>query len=151
MKNPPDGIQVGLHDENIYKWRIIMEGPEDTPWEGGVFPCTLLFPSEYPQKPPSLTMDTPGFWHPNVFPDGKVCISILHDPSDLRYNTHEDSSEKWRPVLGVEQILLSVQSMLNEPNTSSPANVDASVQFRDDFPAYKKKVRAIVRKSLDAL
>lgn len=150
-KNPPDGINVGLVDDNIYQWKIMIIGPEDTPFEGGCFPCTMTFPAEFPNKPPQMSFLTAGFWHPNVFPDGKVCISILHDPVEDRYNSDEPLSEKWRPVLGVEQVLLSVMSMLNEPNCDSPANVDASVQYRKDPEAYRKKVRNVVRRSVEEL
>jgi len=67
-------------------------------------------------------------WHPNIYPDGKVCISILHPPGVDKYNAMETADERWRPILGVEAILISVIAMLNEPNIASPANVDAAVQ-----------------------
>ncbi len=62
-------------------------------------------------------------------------------------NAQESADERWRPILGVEQILISVISMLNDPNDESPANLDAAVQWRNDRSAFKKKVRQIVRKS----
>jgi ubiquitin-conjugating enzyme E2 G1 len=86
-----------------------------------------------------------------VYPDGKVCISILHSPGNDPFNEQEKAEERWRPVLGVEQILISVISMLNEPNCDSPANIDAGVHLRNDKEAYKKKVRALVLKSMDDL
>ena len=61
-----------------------------------------------------------------VYEDGKVCISILHAPGEDAMSG-ETSDERWRPILGVEAILLSVISMLNDPNIASPANIDASV------------------------
>ena len=64
-------------------------------------------------------------------------------------NAQESADERWRPILGVEQILISVISMLNDPNDESPANLDAAVQWRNDRLAFKKKVRQIVRKSQD--
>jgi len=60
-------------------------------------------------------------------------------------------SEKWRPILGVEAILLSVVSLLSDPNLESPANIDASVQLKKKPDDYKKKVRKLVRDSLEAL
>ncbi len=65
--------------------------------------------------------------HPNIYDDGKVCISILHPPGTDEMNSLETSEERWRPILGVESILMSVISMLNDPNIESPANLDASV------------------------
>ena len=65
-------------------------------------------------------------WHPNIYEDGKVCISILHPPGEDAMSM-ESSEERWRPILGAESILISVISMLNDPNIDSPANIDASV------------------------
>ncbi len=77
-------------------------------------------------------------WHPNsewilwrnsalVYENGKVCISILHPPGVDPLNPLEKAEERWRPILGVEAILLSVISMLNSPNIESPANLEASL------------------------
>mmetsp|Transcript_13394 Transcript_13394/g.19146 ORF Transcript_13394/g.19146 Transcript_13394/m.19146 type:complete len:173 (-) Transcript_13394:183-701(-) len=152
MKNPVDGFSVGLVDDsNIYEWRVMLEGPDETLYEGGWFPCTLSFPSEYPNKPPVMKFTTPGFWHPNVYPDGRVCISILHEAKEDVFNSQEKMSEKWRPILGVEAVLVSVLSMLSDANYESPANIDASVQAKNDPDGFKKKVRALVRKSQDNL
>jgi len=64
-------------------------------------------------------------------------------------NEQEKAEERWRPILGVEQILISVVSMLNDPNASSPANIDAGVQFRNDRKGYDTKVKRLVLKSMD--
>lgn len=66
-------------------------------------------------------------WHPNIFPDGRVCISILHPPQIDVTNEQETLDEKWRPVLGVKEIILSVLSIINEPNLDSPANIEAAI------------------------
>jgi ubiquitin-conjugating enzyme E2 G1 len=90
---------------------------------------------------------TSEMWHPNVYEDGRVCISILHPPGEDEFNSQESADERWRPILGVEQILVSVISMLSDPNDESPANLDAAVMWRNDRAAFKKKVRQVVRKS----
>jgi ubiquitin-conjugating enzyme E2 G1 len=90
---------------------------------------------------------TSEMWHPNVYEDGRVCISILHPPGEDEFNSQESADERWRPILGVEQILVSVISMLSDPNDESPANLDAAVMWRNDRTAFKKKVRQVVRKS----
>ena len=66
-------------------------------------------------------------WHPNIYDDGKVCISILHAPGVDAMNALETAEERWRPILSAESVLLSVISMLNDPNIESPANLDASI------------------------
>ena len=68
-----------------------------------------------------------------VYPDGKVCISILHPPGTDSMNPLETADERWRPILGVEAVIVSVVSMLNSPNIESPANLDASIEFRDNI------------------
>ena len=149
MKSTDLGFSVGLVDDNdFYKWTVCFTGPEDTIYEGGFFKAILTFPDDFQQNPPEMKFITE-MWHPNIYKDGRVCISILHSPGVDRFNEQESAEERWRPVLGVEQILVSVVSMLNEPNFDSPANIDASVQFRDHNEEYKKKVRQLVLKSMD--
>lgn len=85
-------------------------------------------------------------WHPNIYQDGTVCISILHAPGEDQYG-YEDAGERWMPVHSVETVLISVISMLSSPNDESPANIECARQWRDDPAGFKKKVRALVRKS----
>ena len=125
-------------------------GPEDTIYEGGFFKAILTFPPDFPQSPPEMKFITE-MWHPNIYPDGKVCISILHNPGVDQFNEQERAEERWRPVLGVEQILVSVISMLRDPNCDSPANIDAGVMLRKKPEEYKKKVRQLVLKSMDEM
>jgi ubiquitin-conjugating enzyme E2 G1 len=77
----------------------------------------------------------------------QVCISILHPPGEDQYNTQESADERWRPILGVEQIVISVISMLSDPNDESPANLDAAVQWRNDLKGFKRRVRQVIQKS----
>lgn len=77
--------------------------------------------------PPTMYFKS-AMWHPNVYEDGKVCISILHNPGEDE-NAYESADERWRPILGVEAIIMSVISMLASPNDESPANIDAAVSF----------------------
>ncbi|CAH8651641.1 unnamed protein product [Schistosoma rodhaini] len=109
--NPPEGIVAGPVDErNFFEWEALIAGPEGTPFEGGVFAVRLNFPSDYPLSPPKMQFLTEVF-HPNIYPDGRVCISILHAPGDDPMG-YESSVERWSPVQSVEKILLSVVSML---------------------------------------
>ena len=143
------GFSVGLIDENdFYKWSVLFTGPEDTIFEGGFFKAILTFPEDFPQSPPEMRFITEMF-HPNIYKDGKVCISILHNPGVDQFNEQEREDEKWRPSLGVEQILVSVISMLNDPNCDSPANIDAAVMFRNNRKEYEKKVRQLALKSME--
>lgn len=135
---------VGLvNDENIFEWVAMIEGPEDSIYEGGLFQANLKFPKSYPNMPPKMKFITK-MWHPNIYKDGNVCISILHPPEIDVTNAMETMDEKWRPVLGVREIILSVLSMLSSPNLESPANIDAAIQCRDNYKQYKRKVRKLM-------
>lgn len=156
LRDPPDGISAGpANEDDFFTWDCLIEGPADTPYDGGLFPATLKFPADYPLSPPVMKFTCPIF-HPNgkssnlsiiliiliilittrtlfeplltgtVYKDGTVCISILHAPGDDP-NMYESASERWSPIQSVEKILLSVMSMLAEPNDESGADVDASV------------------------
>ncbi|KAK9470044.1 ubiquitin-conjugating enzyme/RWD-like protein [Dipodascopsis tothii] len=148
-RNGIPGISAGLIDDNIYRWEVLLVGPDDTLYEGGFFKAQLTFPEEYPLLPPKMKFDTP-MWHPNVYTDGNVCISILHPPGDDKYG-YEDAGERWLPVHNAETILLSVIAMLSSPNPDSPANIDAARELREDYPTFKKKVRRLVRDSAEML
>lgn len=87
-------------------------------------------------------------FHPNIYPDGRVCISILHAPGDDPMG-YELSAERWSPVQSVEKVLLSVISMLAEPNEESGANVDAAKMWREDRNQFNNIADRLVRKSLN--
>lgn len=82
-----------------------------------------------------------------VYANGEVCISILHPPGDDP-NHYESASERWSPIQSVEKILISVMSMLAEPNDESPANVEAAKMWRERRKEFDRKVRDDVRRSL---
>ncbi|KAL7671470.1 hypothetical protein ACOME3_006366 [Neoechinorhynchus agilis] len=147
MTDAPEGIIAGPKDEdNYFEWEAVITGPKDTPFEDGVFFASLKFPEDYPLNPPTMTFLTKVF-HPNVYPDGRVCISILHAPGSDPTG-YETMAERWSPVQSVEKILLSVMSMLAEPNDMSPANIDAAKMWRENRDEFNKVARKSAMDSL---
>jgi len=142
-----DGISVGLADnDNVFEWEVMLMLSDDIPYYGGgFFKARLSFPKEYPHLPPKMKFETK-VWHPNIYENGDVCISILHPPveDDTGY---EAASERWSPVQTPSTILLSVISMLSSPNDESPANVEAAIQFRGDPKEFKRRTRRCVSES----
>lgn len=128
QEEPVEGFIVSTNDDNLFHWKVAIFGPPDTLYQGGYFKAEMKFPYDYPYAPPSFRFLTK-MWHPNIYDSGDVCISILHPPVDDP-RSGELASERWNPTQSVRTILLSVISLLNEPNTFSPANVDASVMYR---------------------
>ena len=148
-KKPVDGFSAGLVGDSLFEWAVTVMGPPDTLYEGGFFNARLTFPADYPQSPPTCRF-TSEVWHPNVYSDGRVCISILHNPGDDPMG-YERASERWSPVHTVETIMLSIISMLSSPNDESPANVDAAKEWREDREGFKKRVARCVRRSQEEL
>ncbi|KAK2995220.1 hypothetical protein RJ640_006959 [Escallonia rubra] len=99
-----------------------------TDWEGGNFPLAVYFSEDYPSKPPKCKFPQ-GFFHPNVYPSGTVCLSILN----------EDSG--WRPAITVKQILVGIQDLLDQPNPADPAQTDGYQLFIQENAEYRRRVR----------
>lgn len=130
----------------------VIIGPVDTPFEDGTFRLVMHFEEQYPNKPPGVKFISEMF-HPNVYATGELCLDILQN--------------RWSPTYDVAAILTSIQrlvfagchssrqltfltqirSLLNDPNTSSPANVEASNLYKDNKREYVKRVRETVEKS----
>ena len=129
-----------LINENIFEWSValIVLNP-DSVYYGGYFKAKMKFPKNYPYTPPDFSFNRPLF-HPNIYPDGRLCISILHPPGEDEM-AGETAAERWSPVQRVESVLISILSLLDDPEVSSPANVDAGVMLREDPAAYKEKVK----------
>lgn len=101
MVNPTPGISAFPDDENMTKWTATIDGPSDTPYADLVFKLSLDFPTTYPYTAPVVLFKTP-IYHPNVDFSGRICLDIL--------------KEKWSAVINVSAVLLSLQSLLGEPN-----------------------------------
>ncbi|KAK5166287.1 Ubiquitin-conjugating enzyme subunit [Saxophila tyrrhenica] len=131
---------ISLINDNVFEWSValIVLNP-DSLYYGGYFKATMKFGPNYPYEPPDFRFNRP-LWHPNVYPDGRLCISILHQPGE-DVMSGEAAGERWSPVQRVESVLISVLSLLDDAEVSSPANVDAGVQLRMDPKAYQERVR----------
>jgi ubiquitin-conjugating enzyme E2 G1 len=135
LKEPSTHYSLSPDNTNFLKWNIILLGPPETIFEGGSFRCQLEFTKDYPNKPPKFRF-IDDLYHPNIYSDGRVCMSILHEGIDV-YG-YEDISERWNPSHSVNSILMSLLLILTNPNFESPANIDASKLWRDNFNEYKK-------------
>jgi len=137
---------IELINENIKKWSValIVLNP-DSLYYGGYFKAIMTFPDNYPYSPPEFKFVRPLF-HPNVYPDGHLCISILHPPGEDEMSG-ETAAERWSPIQRVESVLISILSLLDDAEVSSPANVDAGVMLRNKPEEYKKRVQQDLERS----
>lgn len=139
-------VHVNLKDDNIFHWEIALIVLNTTSlYHGGYFKAEMKFPKRYPYEPPVFKFSKP-LWHPNIYKDGKLCISILHQPGEDE-TSGELASERWSPAQRVESVLLSIVSLLDDAEVSSPANVDAAVMLRKNPEEYKRMVKENVEKS----
>ncbi len=145
LKEPNYYYSVDPNKYNFLKWNILIIGPTDTIFEGAIIKCTMEFPRDYPNKAPIFKFSNDLF-HPNIYPDGKVCISILHEGTDIF--GYESINERWNPSHSVDSIIMSIISILNSPNFESPANVDACKLWKENFNEYKNIIYKYIAKNI---
>jgi ubiquitin-conjugating enzyme E2 A len=135
LKNKVEGIDASPSSDNIFVWNAIICGPEESVYESGAFQLQLLFPDDYPLRPPQVRFITKVF-HPNVWwEDGLICVDILKDG--------------WTPSYDVLAILHSIRLLLVDPNPLSPANLEAAILYRDNRAEYNQRVLQIIQDALD--
>jgi ubiquitin-conjugating enzyme E2 N len=105
ISEPVAGISATPYQDNLRYFAVAIEGPQDSPYEKGVFQLELFLPSDYPMAPPKVRFLTK-IYHPNVDKLGRICLDILKD--------------KWSPALQIRTVLLSIQALLSAPNPDDP-------------------------------
>jgi len=139
-------VQIDLMNENVFEWNVALTVLNtDSLYHGGYFKAKMTFPKNYPYSPPDFKF-LRSLYHPNIYKDGKLCISILHAPGEDEMSG-ERASERWSPAQRVESVLLSIISLLDDAECSSPANVDAGVMLRKNPEEFKRLVKADVEAS----
>ena len=126
-RNPPSNCSAGLIDEkNVFVWRATIIGPHDSPYEGGIFNLRIDFPDKYPFKPPNIVFTTKIF-HCNINSVGSICLDIL--------------KEQWSPVLTISKVLLSICSLMDDPNPNDPLVSDIADLLKTNKQEHDKRAR----------
>ena len=101
-------IELELTDEtDIFQWTARIQGPKDSPYEGGTFELSLKCPDSYPLAPPKVLFVTPVF-HPNVlYKTGEICLDIL-------------KPDAWTPAWTLQSVCRAVAALLSHPEADSP-------------------------------
>jgi ubiquitin-conjugating enzyme E2 D/E len=127
QKDPPDNCSAGPKDDNdLFIWTATIMGPSQTPYEGGVFNLTIEFPEEYPFKPPKVIFTTK-IYHPNINSRGGICLDIL--------------KSNWSPALTISKVLLSICSLLTEPNPDDPLMPAIANLYKSNRGEYEMRAR----------
>lgn len=111
QKDPPTHISAGPKGDNLYEWEGTIIGPSDSPYQGGFFQLHIVFPVDYPFKAPKIVFKT-RIYHPNIAPSGPICLDILKD--------------QWSPALTISKVLLSIASLMCDPNPKDPLVPEAA-------------------------
>ncbi|KAI4340913.1 hypothetical protein MLD38_025705 [Melastoma candidum] len=131
QKDPPTSCSAGPVAEDMFHWQATIMGPPDSPYAGGVFLVTIHFPPDYPFKPPKVAFRTKVF-HPNINSNGSICLDIL--------------KEQWSPALTISKVLLSICSLLTDPNPDDPLVPEIAHMYKSDRNKYETTARSWTQK-----
>ena len=121
-RDPPAQCSAGPVDEkDMFKWQATIMGPQDSPYQCGIFYLSIQFPADYPFKPPKLTFLT-RIYHPNINSNGSICLDILRS--------------QWSPALTISKVLLSICSLLTDPNPEDPLVPEIARIYKSDRTRY---------------
>ena len=119
-----DGIK--FEENNNNKWYFLLDGPKDTPYQDGKFRIEFEFTKDYPYEPPWVKFISP-IIHPNINKKGQICLDILKD--------------QWSPILTISKILLSISSLLSEPNPHDPLDIEIASIYINNYELFVETVK----------
>ncbi|KYO23528.1 ubiquitin-conjugating enzyme E2 S [Alligator mississippiensis] len=126
--DPPEGIKVFPNEEDITDVQVTIEGPEGTPYAGGVFRMKLILGKDFPAAPPKGYFLTKIF-HPNVGANGEICVNVL--------------KKDWKAELGIRHVLLTIKCLLIHPNPESALNEEAGRLLLENYDEYAARARLL--------
>jgi len=129
--NPPANCSAGPVDDDIFLWQATIMGPDDSPYRGGVFYLRIAFPKDYPFKPPRMVFLTK-IYHCNINSAGGICLDILKD--------------QWSPALTVSKLLLSICSLMGDPNPDDPLVPQIADLLKSDKETHDAEARLFTLK-----
>lgn len=125
-ETPPEGIKVGVNDDDFSTIYADIDGPAGTPYENGVFSMKLILSRDFPHSPPKGYFLTKIF-HPNIASNGEICVNTL--------------KRDWNPSLGLRHVLVVVRCLLIEPFPESALNEQAGKMLLENYEEYAKHAR----------
>lgn len=125
-KNPPTNCSAGISDNDAYQWQATIIGPEGSPYHGGIFYLKINFPADYPFKPPKIMFLTK-IYHCNINSSGGICLDILKD--------------QWSPALTISKVLLSICSLMDDPNPNDPLAPEIANLFINNKEEHNERAR----------
>mmetsp|Transcript_31516 Transcript_31516/g.54625 ORF Transcript_31516/g.54625 Transcript_31516/m.54625 type:complete len:149 (-) Transcript_31516:124-570(-) len=132
QRDPPANCSAGpAREDDLFHWTAMIMGPDDSPFQGGVFFLNIQFPTDYPFKPPKISFTT-RVYHPNINANGGICLDILKD--------------QWSPALTISKVLLSICALLTDANPDDPLVPEIAQIFKTDRTRYDNTAREWTRR-----
>ncbi|XP_049279193.1 ubiquitin-conjugating enzyme E2 2-like [Anopheles funestus] len=125
-KDPPSQCSAAPVGDDLFHWRATIMGPPESPYQGGLFSLTIRLPIDYPFKPPNVAFTT-RIYHPNINSKGAICLNIL--------------KSQWSPALTIAKLLLSICSLLCDPNPDDPLVPEIAKVYKTDRKMYDTLAR----------
>ncbi|KAJ4807853.1 Ubiquitin-conjugating enzyme E2 [Rhynchospora pubera] len=116
QRDPPTSCSAGPVAEDMFHWQATIMGPNDSPYSGGVF--LVAFKTKV--------------FHPNINSNGNICLDILKD--------------QWSPALTISKVLLSICSLLTDPNPDDPLVPEIAHMCKTDRFRYESTARSWTQK-----
>ncbi|KAF9437438.1 hypothetical protein BGZ76_000701 [Entomortierella beljakovae] len=136
-KNPVDNVTVGPSDDsNILLWKGSINGPNNSPYKGGIFKIELQFNTDYPFKPPKVKFLTK-IYHPNIDEEGAICVALL-------------KNDQWKPATRINQVLRALVTLLEQPNPDDPLMTDIAEIYSNDQAKFQKTAKEHTKKYASA-
>lgn len=130
-RDPPANCSAGPLGDDYFHWEAMLMGPSNSPFQGGLFRLNIVFPLDYPFKPPKITFITK-IYHPNVNANGIICLDILKN--------------QWSPALTISKVLLSISSLLDDPNPDDPLVPEIANLFKSNRTKYNENAKQWTKK-----
>lgn len=124
--DPPESCSAGPVGDDIYHWTATIMGPTGSPYAGGIFNLDIHLTDEYPYKAPNIKFKTPVF-HPNIDKKGNICLDLLKN--------------NWSPALTITKLLLSICSLLTDPNPNDPLVPEVAFIYKTNKQQFENMAR----------
>jgi len=129
----PAGWSVEPYEErDLYRWKAIIPGARDTPYEYGLFEVEIKIGEKYPMKHPECRFVTP-IYHPNVGSDGCICVDIL--------------GSAWSPANSIKTLLISLQLLMECPEPDDPMDSKIAGIYKTDREEFNKNCKEHIKEN----
>ena len=140
------GIKASpLVDDDLWEWQVVIYGPEDSLYEGGIYYYKITLPKDYPFKPPEVTKLTP-WLHVNNHPTAGCntdCHICLPEPIGA---VGKCGMNSWSPGRKIYDVMQAIRHAMKNPNFDKPGDTELAALYQRDKDAYARKIQRHVVK-----